>query len=179
MLKQITFLMVALLMGTTMSLNAQEDKSERKSPPVQVSDSFGDVTLTIDYSSPSVNGREIYGKLVAYNKVWRTGANEATTFEVSSDVLVEGQKLAAGKYALFTIPGEEEWKIILNSQADQWGAYNRSADKDVLTVSVKPGATKALVEKMTINIATKGDQAAYVSIEWENTSVGFAVEKQK
>ena len=101
---------------------AQDDKSKRPSPPDKVSEKVGSATITIDYSQPSVKDREIWGGLVPYGKVWRTGANEATTFENSADVKVEGESLKAGKYGLFTIPEANEWTIIFNSVPDQWGS---------------------------------------------------------
>ena len=94
------------------TISAQEDKSQRPSPPAKVSENVGSTLVTIDYSQPSIKGREIWGGLVPYGKVWRTGAIEATTFEVSTDVKVEGESLKAGKYGLFTVPSENEWVII-------------------------------------------------------------------
>jgi hypothetical protein len=104
-----TVVTVIALFVLSSSVFGQDDKSKRPSPPAQVSEKIGNTTVTIDYSQPGVKGRTIWGDLVPYGKVWRTGANEATTFEVSNDVKVEGKSLPAGKYALFTIPEEDDF----------------------------------------------------------------------
>jgi hypothetical protein len=106
------------------------------------------------------------GGLVPYGEVWRTGANEATTLEFDKPVKIEGKDLPAGKYALFTIPGENEWTIILNKDAKQWGAYKYNDKDDVLRVTVKPTKTPAFVE--TFNISTGKDE---IVLKWENTAV--------
>jgi hypothetical protein len=129
--------------------------------------------VSVDYSQPSVKGRTIGKDLEPMDgKVWRTGANEATRFEVSKDVKVEGNELPAGKYGLFTISGAEEWTIIFNKTWDQWGAYSYKDADDVLRVKVKPGKTKEFAEKFTITIAKKG----IVSLNWGDIRVDFKVE---
>jgi hypothetical protein len=153
------------------NLYAQQDKSKRPSPPAEVSQKVGEATVTINYSQPAVKEREIWGGLVPYGKVWRTGANEATTFEVSKDVKIEGETLKMGKYGLFTIPEKDEWTIIFNSVPDQWGAFNYSADKDVLRVKVKPAKSSEFKERMTFEISKKGK----VTLLWENLAVPFTV----
>src|SRR3977135_4309901 len=100
---------------------AQGDKSNRPSPPATASGKVNGATITINYGSPSVKGRQIWGSLVPYDKVWRAGANEATIFETDKDIKVEGKPLHAGKYSLYAIPGEKEWTIIFNSETGQWG----------------------------------------------------------
>lgn len=150
---------------------AQEDKSKRPSPPANVSEEVGNATITIDYSQPGVKGRTIWGDLVPYGKVWRTGANEATTFEVSNDVKIEGKPLKAGKYALFTIPDKDQWTIIFNSVPDQWGAFNYDPSKDILKVDVKPQKSPEMTERMTFKINKNGT----VALLWENLEVDFKV----
>jgi hypothetical protein len=159
---------------TTTTTKAPEDKSKRPSPPATVTGTAaGGVAYTIDYSRPSVKGRKIFGGLEQYGKVWRTGANEATTFEVKQPVKINGQALPAGKYALFTIPGEQEWTIIFNKTANQWGAYEYKQDQDALRVTVKPTKTPSLVEQFTISSDKKG----VVTMAWENTQASFTVSK--
>lgn len=165
----VTMLAVVLFANTS---SAQDDKSKRPSPPAKVSEKIGNTTITVDYSQPSVKGREIWGGLVPYGKVWRTGANEATTFESSSDIMVEGKTLKAGKYALFTIPEADEWTFIFNSVPEQWGAFSYDASKDVLRVKVKPEKTNEITERMTFEISSDG----LVSLNWEKLKVGFSVE---
>ncbi|MBC6989888.1 DUF2911 domain-containing protein [Hymenobacter sp. BT491] len=155
----------------TQTTKAPEDKSKRPSPPAKVSAMVGAANVTIDYSRPSMKGRKIFGGLEPYGKVWRTGANEATTFETSKDVKIEGQALPAGKYALFTIPGETEWTVIFNKTADQWGAFKYDAAQDALRVKVKPKKTAQPTEVFTINL----DKSGKVSMLWENTEVDFTV----
>ncbi len=102
--------------------------------------------------------------------MWRTGANEATTFEVNNDVTVEGKALPAGKYSLFTIPGQNEWTIIFNKEPKQWGAYKYDEKKDALRVTVKPKKAPKMTEQFTINV-NKGT----VAMLWENAQVDFKV----
>ncbi|MBS4063839.1 MAG: DUF2911 domain-containing protein [Chitinophagaceae bacterium] len=152
----------------TISACAQ-DKSKRPSPPMSSEFKVGSANVTINYGAPSVKGREIWGKLVPYGQVWRTGANEATTFETDADIKVEGQTLPKGKYGLFTIPGENEWVIIFNKKAQQWGAYDYKEGDDVLRVKVKPAAGDMQEQ---LKIEGKGDA---VSIAWEKVKVAFKV----
>ncbi|SMB99215.1 conserved hypothetical protein [Hymenobacter roseosalivarius DSM 11622] len=148
-----------------------EDKSKRPSPPATVSTTVGAAKITVDYSRPSMKGRKIFGALEPYGKVWRTGANEATTFEASQAVTINGQALPAGKYALFTIPGEQEWTIIFNKTAEQWGAYKYDEKQDALRVKVKPTKPAQPVEQFTI----KADKAGTIMMTWENSQVAFKV----
>lgn len=148
---------------------------ERLSPPAEEKSVLGQTNITINYSQPSVKGRTIWGELVPYNEVWRTGANEATTFEIDKPVLIEGQKLEVGKYALFTIPGEKEWTVIFNKVAKQWGAYDYEKDKDQLRVNVSPQDASELVEKMTFSIEDDG----VVTLAWDTLKVSFKVEEDK
>ena len=150
---------------------AQDDKSQRPSPPAEVSGTVEGTDITINYSRPSVKGRTVFGDMEPYGKVWRTGANEATTFEVSSDVEVEGKTLPAGKYALFTIPNEDQWTIIFNKTPEQWGAYDYDEAQDALRVEVTPEETDASTEMLTFEIGDEGE----VTMMWANTAVSFDV----
>jgi hypothetical protein len=150
-----------------------QDKSKRPSPPAVAEGAIDGVKIKIDYSQPGAKGRKVMGGLVPYGEVWRTGANEATIIEFDKNVKIEGQALAAGKYTLFTVPGESEWTIIFNKKLGQWGAYdyNKNKDQDALQVKVKPGKTD-FTESFTISV----DKDA-VTLKWENTSVSFKVSK--
>jgi len=150
--------------------SAQTDKAARPSPPMEAIATIHGAAIKIAYSSPSVKGRVVWGDLVPYGKVWRTGANEATTFETDKEIKINGEKLAAGKYALFTIPGEKEWTFIFNSDWDQWGAFKYDQTKDVLKVKATPEKSPAFTEKMKFDIKEK-----MVSLSWENLVVGFEV----
>lgn len=163
--------LVFFLSAVTFAVNAQDDKSKRKSPPAQATAKVNGVTVTIDYSQPSKNDRTIWGGLIKYDKVWRTGANEATTFNISSDVKINGKLLKAGKYGLFTIPGKEEWTIIFNNVPEQWGSGSYDASKDELRVKVKPAYGNPSVEKFTIEVDKKGN----VNMKWDDALVSFKV----
>lgn len=158
--------MLALVTALSSSL-AQEKPA---SPQATATGKIGAANVKIVYCQPSARGRKIMGGLVPYGEVWRTGANEATTIEIDKPVKIEGKDLAAGKYSLFTIPGENEWTIIINKDAKQWGAYKYKQEDDVLRVTVKP--TKAAAPVETFNIAVGKDD---VQLKWENTAVAFKV----
>lgn len=165
--------LVALLM--TSLIWAQGDKSKRPSPPATATGKVNGATITIDYSSPGVKGRKIWGDLVPYDKVWRAGANEATLFQTDKDITVEGKSLKAGKYSLYAIPGEKEWVIIINSKTGQWGVNNDESTTevpadDVLRVNVKPEKSAAFNERMKFVVDSKG-----FALEWENLKVPVSV----
>jgi len=169
--------LILLLIASAVMLSASAqggNKSTRPSPPALAKETLASGTvISIDYSQPSVKGRTIGKDLEPMNgKVWRTGANEATVFEVNKNVKVEGKQLPAGKYGLFTIAGDDEWTIIFNKTWNQWGAFNYKVADDVLRVKVKPGKTKEFAEKMTFTISKKGK----VSLMWGNLQVDFKVE---
>ncbi len=147
-----------------------EDKSQRKSPPRAISGKIGDVDVTINYGSPSVRDREIWGSLVPYGQVWRTGANEATTVEFSDDVVVEGQPLAAGRYSLFTIPAKGDWTVIFNKVADQWGAYEYKESEDALRVDVTPKPRDENMEELTFTL-----EEGRMVLHWEKLMVPVSV----
>lgn len=154
------------------SCKSQEDKSQRPSPPATVSQKTADVTITIDYSQPSVKGRTIGVDLEPLDgQVWRTGANEATTFEVDKDVKVEGKALPKGKYALFTIKNGNSWTIIFNKTWKQWGAFSYKEADDVLRVTAEDQKAEPFAEKMKFTISSQG----LVTLVWGDHKVSFTV----
>lgn len=163
-----TAFFIALLFAV-FNLSAQ-DNASRPSPPAQATASVNGKTITIDYGQPAVKGREIWGKLVPYGQVWRAGANETTAFTISADATIEGQKLAAGKYAFFVIPNEKEWTIIFNKTI-KWGAFSYKQDEDVLRVNVPVKNAKTFAEKLNYEISDKG----VVSLTWANATANFNV----
>ena len=164
-------LILSLATLITISACGQGDKSQRPSPPANSKATLSSgAVITIDYSQPSVKGRKIGTDIATYGKIWRTGANEATVFEVSKDVKVEGQLIPAGKYGLYSIPGEEEWVIIFNKTWKQWGTNYKEAD-DALRVKVKPGKSSEFTEKMGFAI----NDAGKVSLKWGDIQVDFNV----
>lgn len=157
-------------------LAAQRANNEpRVSPNAAVSQTIGTAVVTIEYGRPAVKGRAVWGALVPWGEVWRTGANEATTIEFTSDVTIEGQKLPAGKYALFTIPGQSEWTIIFNKTAKQWGAFRYDAAQDALRVKVKPRAAPH-EEWMSFHFEDLAPDAATVVLRWEKVAVPFRIQ---
>ncbi len=127
--------------------------------------------VSVDYSRPDMRGREIFGGLVPYGKVWRTGANQPTRIKFSDAVKIEGQDLPAGEYALYTIPNKDEWTIVLSKNTKLWGAYGYKPDADALRVTVKPAALAEPVETFTIGFDDLKDDGAIISLEWEKTRV--------
>jgi Protein of unknown function (DUF2911) len=149
-------------------------RTPRPSPSATLMQTVGLTDVTIKYSRPSVKGRAIWGALVPYDKVWRTGANEATTIAFSDDVTVEGQKLPKGTYSLHTIPGRDQWTVIFNGVADQWGSYSYDAAKDVLRVNVTP-QTGEHRELLTFEIPEMTTDTAKIAIRWEKIVVPFTI----
>lgn len=164
LLRKISFLVLALLFVNF--LHAQE----KASPAAVATGKINGATISINYSSPSVKGRQIWGGLVPFNEVWRAGANEATTFETDKDLTIEGSKLPAGKYSFFVIPNEKECVIIFNKDSKQWGAYKYNAKQDQLRVTVKQKSADTIAEKLlyTINKDT-------VVLSWEKWNIPFSV----
>lgn len=134
---------------------------EKASPPKTAKGSINGADITVNYSSPAVKGRAIFGELVPLGKVWRAGANEATIFETSKDIKVEGKSLPAGKYSFFIIPGETSSTFIFNKETGQWGTkYDQS--KDALRVDVPSGETSTLTERLTYDVVSDG-----LEVKWE------------
>ena len=158
---------------TAIAACGQADKSKRPSPPAQAKETLKNgTTVTIDYSQPSVKGRTIGVDLEPREgKVWRTGANEATVFEVDRDVKIEDQSLPAGKYGLFTIMDGKEWTIIFNKKWKQWGAFSYKEADDVLRVKVKSEKASEFSEKLTFLVTKDGK----ITLLWGDIEVDFKV----
>jgi hypothetical protein len=159
----------------TLFVSSMAIAQEKPSPAATATGKIGDATITVNYSSPAVKGRKVWGELVPYDKVWRAGANQATVIETDKAIKIEGKELPAGKYSLFAQPGEKEWQIILNSETGQWGTKrtgeaNRDPAKDVLTVSVKPIASSTMNERLLYEVTEKG-----LSFKWENLEVPISI----
>lgn len=157
------------------AIHGMAQEFPRVSPKASVSQVVGLTTITITYSRPGVKGRVIWGELVPYEKVWRTGANEATTFEVSDAVRINGHPLPAGKYALFTIPRPDRWTIIFNTKWNQWGAFDYNPDEDALRIDVRPERTDQHREWMMFSFENLTPTSADVVLHWEKLRVKFTV----
>lgn len=173
-MKKISLLFFASLISLSTTQVFAQAGLPQASPAASVSQTFGNTKTEIYYHSPAVKGRTIWGNLVPYDSVWRTGANEATTISFSTDVILDGQKVKAGKYALFTIPGRDTWTIILNSDADQWGAYSYNKSKDVVRFTTKPEMTN-MKERLGFFIDDINDSIGHVTFRWEKLKVGFSI----
>lgn len=150
-------------------------KDTLKSSPKRVAmETIGQTHIHIEYGSPGVKGRMIWGGLVAYDQVWATGAHNATSVDFSTDVTIGGKKIKKGKYALFTIPGKTEWIIILNSKYGQHLADEYKEAEDIVRVSVKPIKKTQPIQRLTYSIQPQGKEAV-IMIEWEYLSVGLPV----
>ena len=149
------------------------------SPRGQAQFTFGDgKQITADYGRPYMRGRKIMGGLLPYGQIWRTGANAATGFVTTADLNLAGARVPAGKYTLYTIPGEESWTVIINKQTGQWGlTYNQA--QDLARVQIKPVRLAQPVEQFTISFQQRGPTAGVMKLEWENTSVPIEFSEAK
>lgn len=147
-------------------------KGDIPSPQKRTSGNIKEAGVAITYGSPSVRGRKIWGGLEPYDEVWRMGANEATIFEVNKDVQVEGQDLAAGKYAIFTIPTADDWTLIFNTVYEQWGAFEYEEEKDVLRVSVTPIPLSEVKEALEFII-----DGNTIAMQWADIHLPFRITK--
>jgi len=174
------------LMGCALSLAlvcasavaAQQDKSKRPSPPAQATwDLGGGKSATIDYGSPRVKGRKIYGELVPFGQVWRTGANEATTLITPVDITIGGTAVPAGTYTIFTIPNKDKWTLIISKKTGEWGTDYPGQANDLARVDMKVSALPAAAENFTISFE-KAAGGANLNIDWETTRASAMVSKK-
>ncbi len=199
--RRTSFILPLIIFSAAISALAQATgiRAPRPSQKASVMQTIGVTDVTITYSRPGVKGRKIWGDppaelaagtatlddqnkrpkdmvIVPYGHVWRTGANEATQFEVTDEVLINGQKLPAGSYSLHTIPGKDEWTIVFNGTANQWGSFNYDEKKDTLRVKAKPEWLTENQEWLSYSFDPVTDNSAQVNIRWEKLRVPFTVE---
>jgi hypothetical protein len=168
----IRFTTLVLVAATLFAAGAPAAAQQKPplSPPAQAAATIGAATITIDYARPSMRGRKIMGGLVPFDKVWRTGANAATTLKTTAPLEIGGTLVPAGTYTLYTLPGEKAWKLIINKQTGQWGTEYDQA-QDLARVDLTVGATAAPVEQFLITLAGTGASAGLLTMEWENTKL--------
>ena len=169
---RITLFACLLLLVT--SLQAQEILKLRPSPLAIASIRYKDNYVKITYSQPQKKNREVFGHLVPFGKVWRLGANEATEITTSKDIQIDSFRLVAGTYSIFTIPAENKWTMIINSDVGLWGAYNYNPKKDVVRFEVPVQSTDKMYEPFTI-IFDHRNEVADLLIMWDNTKVSVPI----
>ncbi len=157
---------------------AQQLRTPAPSPPQYVKQDFGLSSIELSYSRPGVKGRKIFGDLVPYGKVWRTGANNATTIEFGDDVTVDGKKVPAGKYGLLTIPGENEWTIIISKQLDVTNPSAYKQDQDVIRATAKANPIPFSVESFTIAFGDVTTSTCNLEFIWDKTIVAVPIKTE-
>jgi len=168
-------LSVILIFIFSLTTFGQQIKTPRPSPDVTLIQNVGVTEVKIDYSSPGVKGRKVWGELVPFGEIWRTGANEATTITFSDAVKINGSELPAGTYGIHTIPGEKEWEFIFSKDTKVDGSSNFNKDNEVLRVKAKP-EEHHFMERMTFLFADVTDNSANVNLMWDKLKVSFKVE---
>ena len=179
MRKQFAVLAVGCLTLGLMAVlgSAQMDKSSKPSPAAKASCALADgKTITVDYSSPRAKGRKIFGGLVPYGEVWRAGANEATTFVTTTDLMVGGTHVSAGSYTIFAIPNKDKWTLIVSKKTGEWGIPYPGADSDLVRVDMKASALPAAVENFTIAF-DKTASGCTLRMDWETTRASVEIGK--
>jgi Protein of unknown function (DUF2911) len=164
-------LLLSLALFATTFMFAQDAPKKQSSPAAKAEGKIGKTSIVISYHQPAVKERKIWGDLVPFGKVWRTGANNATTITLDKDVKMGGKTLKAGRYALFSIPTATDWTIIFNNSADQWGSYEYDEKKDALRIKAKSAKSDTFNERMTFAVKDK-----QIALMWENLVVTFDVE---
>tara|TARA_R110000850_G_scaffold221286_1_gene347098 strand:+ start:2049 stop:2894 length:846 start_codon:yes stop_codon:yes gene_type:complete len=176
-MKQKTAFTLAFLLFTLVSF-AQQIQMPQASPSAKIAQKVGLTDVTVDYSRPSTKDRKIFGELVPYGQVWRTGANGATVLSFSTDVLIDGKSIPAGQYALYSIPGKSEWTMILSKNIKLWGAIGYDKSDDIIRFNAEPVKLKRKNETFEISFANMTDTGSDLSLKWENTRVDFRIETE-
>jgi hypothetical protein len=157
--------------------SAQTEKAARPSPAAKATCVLADgKTITVDYSSPRAKGRKIYGGLVPYGEIWRTGANEATTFVTTADVMVGGTHVPAGSYTIFTIPNKDKWALVISKKTGEWGTNYPGPENDLARIEMKASTLPAAAENFTIAF-DKSAGGCTLRMDWETTRASVEVGK--
>jgi len=170
-MKKLSFSICVILLITTANIYAQLTPPPSSTETITQGFGLGKINLT--YSRPNVKGRKIFGGMEPYGTVWRTGANSATVIKFTDDVIMAGKKIPAGEYGFFSIPGEDEWTIIINKQPNQWGAYSYRESDDFLRFKVKTEHLPALTETMTLAFINVSPTTCDLQMKWEHS--GFTI----
>ncbi|MGB8012485.1 MAG: DUF2911 domain-containing protein [Terriglobales bacterium] len=178
----ITAVLFAVATVAPAQMDMSHDKSKRPSPPASAECKFTDgKTIKIDYSSPRAKGRKIFGAatekaLVPFGEVWRTGANEATTFVTGANLKIDGKDVPAGSYTIFTVPKADKWTLIISKSTGEWGTDYPGEKEDLARVEMKVSKTAAPVENFTIAFDQAGGKCT-LRMEWENTRASVEIAK--
>lgn len=164
-----------LIMAASVLAETPKIEFPAASPACTLKQHVGLTDITVEYSRPSVKGRDIFGGLIPFGQVWRTGANQATKVIFSTPVKLNGTEIPAGTYALMTIPGKDEWTVIINKGSEQWGAYKYDEKADVARIKAKPIGIDRSIEAFTINIDPVNDETASLNLLWDKTKVPVEV----
>ena len=170
----------AVAMFASAQMNMSDDKSKRPSPPASAACKFADgKTIKIDYSSPRAKGRKIFGDtsekaLVPYGQIWRTGANDATTFVTDTNVTVSGKAVPAGSYTIFTVPKADAWSLVISKKTGEWGTDYPGEKEDLVRAPMTVSKTSAPVENFTIAFDQAGSKCT-LRMEWENTRASLEI----
>jgi hypothetical protein len=148
-------------------------QNKPKSPRLTAMAMIGENHVHIDYGSPSVRGRKIWNGLVAYKQVWASGAHKATSIDFSKDVMIQGKQIPKGKYGFFTIPDKKSWVLILNKKWDMHLADDYNPADDMIRIIVKPGKNKLIVEALTYEVISTGNNKGKIQMSWERLNVSF------
>jgi hypothetical protein len=175
-MKRIYFYLAAMLLAcASQNSYAQTLKIPQLSSTQTITQDLGLGKITLTYSRPSVRGRKIFGAMEPYGVVWRTGANEATIIKFTDDVTIEGHKVPAGEYGLFSIPDKNEWTVILNKTAHQWGAYTYKQADDFLRFKVKTNTLTEPMETLAMQFTNVDQTKCELELKWENISFSFHI----
>jgi hypothetical protein len=170
-----TFLLVLILGSCYFHSSSQDLKIPAPSPPQQIKQDFGLSSIEVSYSRPGVKGRKIFGDLVPFGKVWRTGANEATTIRFGDEVIIDGKTIPAGQYGLLTIPGATEWTFIISHQLDVTNPSAYKQDQDVVRVTAKSETLPIAMENLSIFFDHLTNSACYLVLVWDHTAVALPI----
>ena len=177
MLKKAALSFAVLLLMSPFAA-AQQNKAPA-SPPAHAQCKFSDgKTITVDYSSPRAKGRKIFGGLVPYGEVWRTGANEATTLVSTADLTIDGKDVPAGKYTIFTVPEQDKWTLIINKHTGEWGIPYKYESEELARVPMQVSKTSSPVENFTVSFNQSGN-ACTLQMSWENTQASVQISEKK
>lgn len=157
----------------TMEVDAEKNKKKVLSPHTSAMAMVGDAHIHVDYSSPGVRGRIIFGGLLAYDQVWQSGAHMATWIETNKNLQIKGRTLPAGKYGFFTIPSKDEWTVIFNSNWEQHGKDEYDEKDDVIRFKVKPNFSEEIKEHLEYKVSKVNDAEGKISLSWEKVSIDF------